>query len=72
MAEIVKLKTPGVLQAESVDRCLDDAREQGFESILIIGAMSDGTFHTSSSELKGKLQLIGALESIKHDILDLE
>ena len=28
--------------------------------------------HTSSSQLKGKLQLIGALESIKYDILELE
>ena len=72
MAELVSLRTPAVLQAESVNRCLDDARDKGFQSILIIGVMADGTFCTSSSQLKGRLQLIGALECIKHDVLDLE
>ena len=72
MADIVTLKTPGVLQAESVNRCLDDARDKAFQSILIVGMMADGTFHTSSSQIKGKLQLLGALECIKHDVLDLE
>jgi len=72
MAELVLLKTPGVLQAESVNKCLDEAREKAFQSILIVGIMADGTFCTSSSQLKGKLQIIGALESIKYDILELE
>jgi len=72
MAEIIPLKTPCVLQAESVNKCLDDARDKAFQSILIIGVMADGSFCTSSSQLKGKLQLIGAIECIKHDILDLE
>jgi len=72
MAELVLLKTPGVLQAESVNKCLDDARDKSFQSILIVGIMADGSFCTSSSQLKGKLQLLGALECIKHDVLDLE
>jgi len=72
MADIVTLKTPGVLQAESVNRCLDDARDKAFQSILIVGMMADGTFCTSSAILKGKLELLGALECLKFDILDLE
>ena len=72
MAKIVSLRTPAVLQAESVERCLDDAREKGFQSILIVGIMADGTFCTSSAILKGKLELLGALECLKFDILDLE
>ena len=72
MAELVSLRTPAVLQAESVNKCLDEARDKSFQSILIVGIMADGSFCTSSSQLKGKLQIVGALECLKHDTLALE
>ena len=72
MADLVSLKTPDVLQSESVNDCLDRARANNFRQIVIVGVDAGGGWCTSSSGFTSRLQMVGAIEFAKHDILNLE
>lgn len=45
----------------SVDEILQEAKEQGFEFVAVVGMSKDGSVHTKASKTSDALRVLGAL-----------
>jgi hypothetical protein len=66
MAEVVSLVSK---QLDSIDALLDEVRDAKPEEVLIVYITSDGTVRTRSNGTFSRMRTIGALEILKHDLL---
>lgn len=69
---------PGLVVIEnSEDRALKDAAElltgclgKGYRQVLVLGLRGNGTFEMQASRTLDAIQTLGAIEHLKHHVLD--